>query len=295
VNVQINGRSLHLKQKDKYEQFSQELKDEIEKNRDIMELSLDMKPSKARSAYQLYLKDIAQKESMKFGDMSKYAEKWKNMSDSDKEEYLVEAKKQSLIYIVKKRNYDAMMRNELGKAPSAYNLYLSDHAGEFKNLSESFKMWKKADTATKNKYTKLAEEAKKEFQSKVREFKSRVYEKPKRHLSAFNFYFKDTYDSTKEKMDTNVLSEIIKKIGEKWKKLSDKDKEKYIDMSSADKELKKAQLKEYEENNYYTREKVKDLKSKKSLKKAESIKDSEKTKSSNQKSKSKKKSKMSKK
>jgi len=120
-----------------------------------MELALNLKPSRPRSAYNFFVKDMYESGEVKgFGNVKILGNKWDKLSDDNKEKFLRLAKKERLIYIIKKRNYDQMIRKDKGKAPSAYNLYLQDHAGESKTLTDLYKVWKKESAEVKKKYQK---------------------------------------------------------------------------------------------------------------------------------------------
>ena len=129
--------------KEKYEDYAKELKEEIEKSRDLVELTFNIKPSRPISAFAYFMKEVYQTGEVKgFGKIKQVSEKWEKTSEEDRDKYLRMAKRDRLVYIIKKRNYDAMIRKDMGKAPSPLNLYMADHAGEKMNLQEMYGKWK---------------------------------------------------------------------------------------------------------------------------------------------------------
>jgi hypothetical protein len=241
--------------REKYEDYSKELKEEIEKNRDMVELTFNLKPTRPLSAYTFFMRDLyASGEVKGFGKQRQVAEKWEKLKDDDRAPYLKMAKKERLIYIIKKRNYDAMIRKDLGKAPSALNIFMTDNTGENMSLKDMYAKWKSSDKATKAKYQKKAADAKEEFQKKVEEFKSRVYDKPKRVLGAYNFFFKTKYKELRDENKDLEVTEMMKVVGEAYKKLSAKQLKVYEDMSNEDDKIKKEYHRQYNTFGYYIME-----------------------------------------
>jgi len=243
------------KTKDRYREYAAELKDELDKNRDMIELTFNLKPSRPKSGYQFFQKECYDSGAVKgFGKAAEVKEKWDKLSDEERDKYMKWAKKESLIYIVKKRNYDAMIRKDLGKAPSALNLFYADEAKKNKEpqtLTEMYQKWKNSDAATKKKYQNKAKDAKEEFQKKVEEFKNRVYDKPKRALSAYNFFYKLEYKKMRDKNADLETKAMMKLMRDTWEKMTDKQVKVYEEMSEQDYLDKKDYNRQYESNGFY--------------------------------------------
>lgn len=255
--------------KEKYEEYAKELKEEIDRNRDMMELTLNMKPTRPPTAYNYFTKEMYQQGEIKgFGKSKQISEKWESLSDDDREKYIRMAKKDRLIYIIKKQNYDSILRRDLGKAPSPMNLFFQDQAGSNMSLKEMYSKWKASDQATKKKYQKKAVEAKEEFQKKAIEFKNRVYEKPRNVQSIYSLFVKAKYNDIKAHNPDADNSQMMKIMSETYKKLSDKQLRSYEDMHYADKTLKKEQQQQYEANGYYI---LNETKKRRSTTKKESV------------------------
>jgi hypothetical protein len=238
--------------KEKYEEYAKELKEEMDKNKDLMELALNMKPSRPPTAYNFFTKEMYQQGQVKgFGKSKQISEKWEALPDEEREKYLRMAKKERLIYIIKKQNYDSMLRKDLGKAPSAMNLFFQDMAGDKMNLQELYAKWKGSDAGTKKKYQKKAIEEKENFQKRVIEFNHRVYEKPKNILSAYTFFVKHKYKDIKAQNPDVENTQMFKLMSEAYHKLTEKQLKVYKDMADADYLVKKEQQKQYEANGYY--------------------------------------------
>jgi hypothetical protein len=261
--------------KEKYEDYAKELKEEVEKNRDMVELTFNMKPTRPKSAYNFFTKDLYQEGEVKgFGKSKQIAEKWEKISDEEREKYQRMAKKERLIYIIKKRNYDAVIRKDIGKAPSALNLFMQDHAGEKMTLQDMYKAWKGSDAATKKKYQKKATEAKEDFQKKMENFKSRVYEPPKRNLGAYNFFFKTKYKDIRASNSEVPQQEMFKIVADAYSKLTEKQLKVYEEMAENDAKEKREYSRQYETFGYYTLNEPK--KSRKPRMKRDSVEEGEK-------------------
>lgn len=238
--------------KEKYEEYAKELKEEIEKNRDMVELTFNMKPNRPLTALNFYTKDCYQQGDVKGFSKSKHvAEKWEKLSEEEREKYIRMAKKERLIYIIKKRNYDAVIRRDIGKAPSSINLFMQDHAGENMAVQALYQLWKTADAPTKKKYQKMALEAKEEFQKKMENYKNRIYEKPKKTLSANNFFVKHKYKDIKNQNPDLSYAEMSKVVSKAYEKLSSSEYKMYEEMANRDLQEKKEYMKQYEANGFY--------------------------------------------
>ena len=77
--------------------------------------------------------------------------------------------------------------------------------------------------------------------------------KPKRQKSAFMFYCDDKrpalIDGYKSKGDKVDIKLVSKTLGQGWKKISDKQKEKYVKLAEKDKERYLQEMQEYNEKN----------------------------------------------
>jgi len=267
------------KAKEKYEDYAKELKDEIDKNRDMIELTFNLKPSRPKTGFNYFQKECYDSGDVKgFGKTAEIKDKWDKLSEEEKEKYLRMGKRESLIYIIKKRNYDAMIRKDLGKAPSAMNLFYADEAKKNSGLklADMYSKWKNADNAVKKKYQNKAKDAKEEFQKKLEEFKNRVYDKPKRALTAYNFFYKHEYQNLRKDNQDLSVKEMLKLMRGTWDKMTEKQTKIYDEMSEQDYLDKKEYGRQYEANGYYIiKESAK--KKRKTNKKKESVEEGDKT------------------
>ena len=89
----------------------------------------------------------------------------------------------------------------------------SNDASKLKELNQAFEAPKNKKPATKAKTTKKAKKEKKE--------------KKPRKLNAYMVFAMEVRESVKKNHPTASITEIAKKIGEKWRAMSDAEKAKY--------------------------------------------------------------------
>ena len=239
--------------KKKYEEFALEIKKEIDKNKDLAELVLNRKPKKSLNAYNHFVQDQSRKGLMHgYHTMKEVLEKWRNLPEADKEPYNRQAKKDKLIYLVKKDNFNKMIKKEKVRAPCAYNLFVSETSAN-KNLkkSEVSCLWVDVDDDTKEEYFLKAEELKEKYSIEADLIKDRIYEKPKKIFSAYMFFFKINYKKFREKKSYLKEHEVMKETSERWSELSYTKKKVYVDMEDEDRKIKNGYHDEYQAKGYY--------------------------------------------
>lgn len=72
---------------------------------------------------------------------------------------------------------------------------------------------------------------------------------PKKSSSAYIFFSKDERIDIKAKNPNMSFGDITKLVGEKWKKLSDKNKKKFVKMAEDDKERYNKEIEKYKKDN----------------------------------------------
>ena len=72
--------------------------------------------------------------------------------------------------------------------------------------------------------------------------------KPKKPKSSYLFFTNDVRDKVREKHPNASMGEVSKIMGEMWQKLSEKDKVKYTEMASQDKERHEEEMDSYKKH-----------------------------------------------
>jgi hypothetical protein len=242
--------------KEKYEAYANEVKEEREKNRDLYELAFGVKPKKPLGPYNFYLMELAKEG--KFTGMKDSAKLWHNLSAEEKEKYQKVAKKAQLAYMVKKAEYNSSVRKSYSKAKSAFNFFVADQKNYPDDLPQGgffewcYNKWKKADDDVKRKYQKMADSAAKDHSSNREELDSKIFDMPKKPMSAYNRFIKDKVPELKEKHPDKEASQLFSLAAEDWKTIKETAKRKYEAAYTEDLKAYKDQVREYEKSGYYT-------------------------------------------
>lgn len=118
-------------------------------------------------------------------------------------------------------------KKKVVRPKTGYNLFVADKIKEIKDVDQKEKMkhvgelWKKASAKEKSKYTDQAAKLKKEFE----EANPVEKKKAKRGLSGYNVYMKEKIKQVKG----DNQKEKLMSVSSSWKKLSEKEKQKYKD------------------------------------------------------------------
>jgi hypothetical protein len=249
--------------KDKYTQFAEEQREERTKNRDLYELAYGVKPRRPLGAYKFFLMEAAKDGKLGKNPIKEGAKLFKKLSESEKERYQKIAQKAKLIYIVKKLEYESTIKkSNPARAPSARNLFYSDLKGKVNSkefskegfFNYAHKKWSKLDEISRKKFVKMAEDAKKEFESEKEKLKSRVYDMPKRPGNGYTLYLKEVLPDLQAAHPKKSSPELFKIVAEDWQNMSDKNKEKYANKHKKLMDAYYEGVKDFEETGFYTKD-----------------------------------------
>jgi len=135
----------------------------------------------------------------------------------------------------------------------------------FADLSrEMSRVWKEMTEDDKKKYNKQTEEDKKRYEKEMASYtppeassdssddekpKKKKQKKdpnaPKRPANPYMFYQSDVREQTKKEFPDLKMTDLAKKIGQKWKDLSDAEKKPYVDKASDDKKRYEKEMESY--------------------------------------------------
>lgn len=241
-------------QKEKYERYAADENKERKKKISLWEVMSGIKPKRPVGALTHFIKDLSKKRKLDGvkNIFSHAAAKYKELSDSEREQFEKIQKQEQLEYTIKMAEYKRFLSNRFGRAPSALNLYVQDHSSEIdtndlkqgdflKLLTEK---WKNESDKIKRYYNDKAAEQKEKYD----EYKNEQcnLKPPKRPLNAYTIYLQDNYDSYKEKNQKLDSSAIFSLIAEKWGTLKEKEKEPYAKKALLEKERYENEIEEFE-------------------------------------------------
>ena len=173
------------------------------------------------SAYLIFKKDAKEKfsedlkEITSFGERQKYLSKiWRNMSDSDKSEYVEKAA------IERESFYKDNPKMKKEKTPkrsrNAYVFFKMSNTfeGTFKEVQvAASKAWKSMSVEEKLPYVKMAEEDKEKF---LKSKKDLGPQKPKRPLTAYNCFMKEMDPKIRLEYPDLSFGDLAKKRSSIW-------------------------------------------------------------------------------
>lgn len=245
--------------KDKYAEYAEEVREEREKQRDMYEIALGVKPRRPLGAYKFFLIEAANQGKLGRNPIIEGPKVWKKLSDEEKERYQRIAHKEKLVYILKKMEYDAQVKKTSSTRPmSAFNHYVADMKDKVTGEDAAnffeycYKKWTKSDDAIKRKYHQKAAQSKQESETLKEEMRSRVNNAPKRPALPYNIFVQQNYDDARKANPKRDVSEIFSVLGQQWKKLNDNQKDKFNKLYEKSLEVYNAQVEQFKEMGFYT-------------------------------------------
>ena len=91
-----------------------------------------------------------------------------------------------------------------------------------------------------------------EYENKLREYKKKIFDKPKKPLNAFVMYLIERYKQIKNLNPDADYKYIIRNIALEWKEGKNINKKKYEDLANEQKILYRYKLKEYKNKGFYS-------------------------------------------
>lgn len=252
-------KSLPEKEKKKYEQYAREINDEKERLQDLYDITHGVKPKKAAGAYRIFLQEKAKENEIK--NIQEGIEKWKKLSEEEKEEYLKKSHRCHLAYKYKKLIYNQKIKKFLPKKPgTALTHFFKEKKGQKPPEGEKFmvywtKVYNSLPENQKKKYEEKAELAKEKYKKKLEQFKDRVFDMPKKPKSGFSLYVSDRITDLKQNNPNTPLTELIKQVAKEWVKQEVVSQADYNKQFAKDQARFKKQLKQFEKYGYYTKTK----------------------------------------
>jgi hypothetical protein len=247
--------------KDKYVQYADELNKERANQRDLYEISFGVKPRRPLGAYKFFLMEAAKEGKLGKNPIREGPKVWKKLSEEEKEKYQRIAQKEKIVYMVKKMEYESAVKKSTPstRPQSAFNIFTADMKDkEHPDLGKGgffeycYKKWNKLDEAAKKKFYDKAEATKVKAEKVKEEISGRVYNMPKRPGNSYSIFIQHSIPELKEKNPKKEVTELFKMAAGNWSNLTDKQKEKYEKLYEKSSEIYNTQVKDFQENGFYT-------------------------------------------
>jgi len=144
------------------------------------------------------------------------------------------------------------------KAQSSYMFFASEARKQVMEANPTFKMtdiskelgkrWKELSEDKKKKYSAMAEEDKERYSKALKEFEETHPKPPKRPVTPFIAYVKETHDKVKAQNPKHTQTQVLQAIAAKWKTLSPEQKKPYEKISAAAKVKYEKERAAFEQN-----------------------------------------------
>lgn len=226
------------------------------KYKDIYDLINGYKSRLSKSAYHIFLK-----EKMRINEINNLKEgkqKWKILSNEEKEKYKLIYHRCKLAHIYNNILYKKKVKKYLPKKPGGpVQIFIKEKKGiKIPTKEKLISYWSKQYTLLteekKKEYMLKSDKARIEYEAKLREFRNKKFEKPKRPLYPFIIYLIEKYKEIKINNPYLDYKYIITKIASNWKEGKNINKKKYEDMANEQKLLYKYKLHEYKMKGFYS-------------------------------------------
>lgn len=256
--LSVMWKNMSNEDKNTYRKYAQELNDEKEKLQDIYEIIHGIKPKRPAGAFRIFLQEKAKNNELK--DIYDGHEKWRILSEDEKEEYLIKSHRCRLAYRYKKMIYNKKINKILPKKPlTALNIFYKEKQGQIPpNGVRFFTYWKNIfdhlSKEEKTKYENKAEKSREIYDKKIIEFSDKVFDIPKKPNNAFLSFLSERIPDLRKEMPEISNNVLIRQVAKEWQEGKLVDKEMYQQQFEKEKKIFLRQLKQFEKFGYYTKD-----------------------------------------
>eukprot|EP00357_Protocruzia_adherens_P018352 CAMPEP_0114994682 /NCGR_PEP_ID=MMETSP0216-20121206/13281_1 /TAXON_ID=223996 /ORGANISM="Protocruzia adherens, Strain Boccale" /LENGTH=436 /DNA_ID=CAMNT_0002358583 /DNA_START=105 /DNA_END=1415 /DNA_ORIENTATION=+ len=260
-------------------------KDPVKKVKRLRSKKAPGAPKRALSAYMIFGKEIRPGvvEEMPSASvtevMKEIAKRWASLDEERKEEYNEKAKLDKQRYAEEVKNFDGPLKippkHKFKEPPkpkrgmTAFAIYSKENreniAAENPELKapdlmkEIGKRWKELDTEARAEYERKSEVDKERWKRENEIYmqqqsltmngkKGKDKDGPKRSMSAYMFFNKETRELVKKDLGDDARApDILKEVAKRWSSLTDEDKIPFAEMARKDKERYEKERKAYKE------------------------------------------------
>lgn len=256
------------KVKEKYEEKCEQIKADMKRARELLEIQSQFQPKKPVGAYKLFFQEMSAEGKLSGKNpFAEAAKLWEKLSESEKEEYREKNHILRLSYIYKSK-INKRSKVKKPKIKTAFNFYAEDMKDKIKlNKGEKFlqicaENYKKLSEKELQKYIKLEEQSRQDYEKDMIDFSKKVYNPPPKPKHGFNEYMSLKIDELMKdkKYSGKPIKELFTVASSSWQNLSQKEQKKFEDRVQEEREVRRKQKEEYDENGYYTLDKEFDSK-----------------------------------
>ena len=239
-----------------YENYSNEFNILRFKLRDIYDAIHGIIPKTPSGALRIFLQEKAINNEIK--SIKEGIDLWKYLSEDEKENYLNKCHLQFLAYKYKELIFNNKISRFVPKKPKGpFNIYASMHKDDkippgLNTMDYLRKSYNELSTqrikGLNNQYRKLLDI----YKNKIKIYNNQVFDFPKKPKSDFVYFFQEQINIYYKQKTIIYSKQLIKNILEYWLKRNF-DKEKYFILSENDKNRFVAEVEEFENFGYYSK------------------------------------------
>lgn len=250
------------KEKRKYQKYADEMNKERQETRDIYEIEHGIKPKRPAGAFKLFMQEMSKEGKFEGKNAFKETRKlWEKLSEEEKEKYLTQSHRLRLCYFYKKIQFKIFMRKNFpSKAKSAYNIFTSELNGndrpeKMKFFEYASSEWDKLSDKEKEKYQVKAQKERELFEKEKLENSERVFDYPKRPKTSYQLFTSERLIQLKKEKPKEEMKSLMKICADEWNDMNKGQKKAYTKDVDKDRKRYKEQIRDFEENGFYTRTK----------------------------------------
>lgn len=269
ADIAPSWKKLSQEEKQHFEKYADEINQERRHLQDLFDITHGVKPRRPAGAYKAFLQEKAKEGVLK--SLQDGKELWDKLTEDEKEVYLAKAKRTQLAYKYKKMIYEKKIKKIIPRKPGgAFCFFLKEKKGQIPKNGESFlkywkEEWNKLEDNKKKHYEAKATAAMEKYEKKKKAFENKVFDLPQRPMSGYMIFISQSIKKIKDKEDEDGVdkkdrtptAELVKKFGKEWMDMKQSEKDYYEKLASKGRKVYKKQLKEFNQNGYYTKNKAK--------------------------------------
>ena len=256
-DISPTWNNLSKDEKKRFEKYAQELNEEKEKLHDLYDIIHGLKPKKPVGAFRIFIQE--QIKNNEFKNINNSYDIWNTLKEEEKEIYLMKSYRCQLAYKYKKMIYKKKIKKMLPRKPlTSILFFLKEKKGQKPPNGEIWiKYWRSfyenLSADKKKTYEEKAKIDKENYEKKKLQFKSKIFDMPKKPLSGFLLFFNERIPDLKKEKPNETFQNLTKQIAKEWQKGELVDINFYNNKAEKDRIRFKKQLKEFNKFGYYTR------------------------------------------
>jgi len=255
-NLIKDWKTLTNSNKKKYEVYSNEFINYKYKVRDLYEAIYGIKPKKPSGALRIFLQIKALNKEI--DSINEGIEKWKELTEDEKDEYLKMSHNYYLAYKYKELLHRKKIKRIFPKKPTGpFQFFLIDKKGikipeGYNTINYWRNIFNNLSDEEQEKYINEYNIAKEKYYKKMEYFNDKIFDLPKKPKKAFTYYVAYRFEQIYKNNKNFNVKENFEIIAKEWAE-DNIDKKRFQLMENQDKHRFKTQVYQFEKYGYYNK------------------------------------------